>query len=204
MCPVPRPPGLSCRSHQSPLACLPPVPALPRLPCPAPPAAPLDEALVHVVLDLSGRPHLSCDLSLPTERIGSYETQLVEHFFQSLVNTSGMTLHIRQVCGGGRGLGGAACPPACLPAAGLLLVPGCSHVLTACCRWLTACLHCPAALCAAGRQELPPHCGGHLQGVCPRAAPRHRDRPAACRHHRFLQGRAHPAVAPSSSIQQQQ
>ena len=62
-------------------------------------SAPLDEALVHVVLDLSGRPHLSCDLSLPTERIGRYETQLVEHFFQSLVNTSGMTLHIRQLAG---------------------------------------------------------------------------------------------------------
>lgn len=49
--------------------------------------------------DLSGRPHLSCDLSLPTERIGTYETQLVEHFFQSLANTSGMTLHIRQLGG---------------------------------------------------------------------------------------------------------
>lgn len=61
--------------------------------------APLDEALVHVVLDLSGRPHLSCDLDIPTERIGSYDTQLVEHFFQSLVNTSGMTLHIRQLAG---------------------------------------------------------------------------------------------------------
>lgn len=61
--------------------------------------APLDEALVHVVLDLSGRPHLSCGLEIPTERIGSYETQLVEHFFQSLVNTSGMTLHIRQLAG---------------------------------------------------------------------------------------------------------
>lgn len=69
-------------------------------------AAPLDEALVHVVLDLSGRPHLSCDLSIPTERIGNYDTQLVEHFFQSLVNTSGMTLHIRQVGdAGGRGGG---------------------------------------------------------------------------------------------------
>lgn len=66
------------------------------------PAAPLDEALVHVVLDLSGRPHLSCGLDIPTERIGSYETQLVEHFFQSLVNTSGMTLHIRQVRCAGR------------------------------------------------------------------------------------------------------
>ncbi|GAB4818011.1 hypothetical protein N2152v2_005057 [Parachlorella kessleri] len=62
-------------------------------------AAPLDEALVQVVLDLSGRPHLSYDLQIPTERIGSYETQLVEHFFQSMVNTSGMTLHIRQLAG---------------------------------------------------------------------------------------------------------
>jgi imidazoleglycerol-phosphate dehydratase len=62
-------------------------------------SAPLDEALVHVVLDLSGRPHLSYDLVFPTERIGTYETQLVEHFFQSLVNTSGMTLHIRQLAG---------------------------------------------------------------------------------------------------------
>lgn len=49
--------------------------------------------------DLSGRPHLSCDLKIPTERIGNYDTQLVEHFFQSLVNTSGMTLHIRQLDG---------------------------------------------------------------------------------------------------------
>ena len=45
--------------------------------------------------DLSGRPHLSFDLQIPTERIGNYDTQLVEHFFQSVVNTSGMTLHIR-------------------------------------------------------------------------------------------------------------
>ena len=49
--------------------------------------------------DLSGRPHLSCDLDIPTERIGTYDTQLVEHFFQSMVNTSGMTLHIKQLGG---------------------------------------------------------------------------------------------------------
>ncbi|KAI3746480.1 hypothetical protein L6452_08914 [Arctium lappa] len=61
--------------------------------------APLDEALVHVTLDLSGRPHLNYDLHIPTERVGTYDTQLVEHFFQSLVNTSGMTLHIRQLAG---------------------------------------------------------------------------------------------------------
>ncbi|XP_022138837.1 imidazoleglycerol-phosphate dehydratase-like [Momordica charantia] len=62
-------------------------------------SAPLDEALIHVSLDLSGRPHLSYDLEIPTERVGTYDTQLVEHFFQSLVNTSGMTLHIRQLSG---------------------------------------------------------------------------------------------------------
>ncbi|XP_045787960.1 imidazoleglycerol-phosphate dehydratase, chloroplastic-like [Trifolium pratense] len=62
-------------------------------------SAPLDEVLVHVSLDLSGRPHLGYDLKLPTQRVGTYDTQLVEHFFQSLVNTSGMTLHIRQFAG---------------------------------------------------------------------------------------------------------
>ncbi|KAF7151638.1 hypothetical protein RHSIM_Rhsim02G0025200 [Rhododendron simsii] len=62
-------------------------------------SAPLDEALIHVSLDLSGRPHLSYDLCIPTERVGTYDTQLVKHFFQSLVNTSGMTLHIRQLAG---------------------------------------------------------------------------------------------------------
>ncbi|KAF7149853.1 hypothetical protein RHSIM_Rhsim02G0024700 [Rhododendron simsii] len=62
-------------------------------------SVPLDEALIHVSLDLSGRPHLSYDLRIPTERVGTYDTQLVEHFFQSLVNTSGMTLHIRQLAG---------------------------------------------------------------------------------------------------------
>ncbi|CAK9255145.1 unnamed protein product [Sphagnum jensenii] len=61
--------------------------------------APLDEALVHVVLDLSGRPYLGYSLDIPTQHVGNYDTQLVEHFFQSLVNTSGMTLHIRQLSG---------------------------------------------------------------------------------------------------------
>jgi len=62
-------------------------------------SAPLDEALTHVVLDLSGRPYLGWDLEIPTERIGNFDTQLVEHFFQSFVNTSGTTLHIRKLAG---------------------------------------------------------------------------------------------------------
>jgi imidazoleglycerol-phosphate dehydratase len=61
--------------------------------------APLDEALTHVVLDLSGRAHLSCDLAIPAQRIGAFDTELVEHFFMSFANTSGTTLHIRQLAG---------------------------------------------------------------------------------------------------------
>ena len=61
--------------------------------------APLDEALVQVVLDCSGRPHLSYGLEIPTERIGSYDTELVKEFFIAVVNNSGLTLHIRQLDG---------------------------------------------------------------------------------------------------------
>ncbi len=61
--------------------------------------APLDEALVQVVLDCSGRPHLTFELAIPTERIGSYDTELVKEFFVAVVNNSGLTLHIRQLNG---------------------------------------------------------------------------------------------------------
>lgn len=61
--------------------------------------APLDEALVQVVLDFSGRPHLSYGLEIPTQRIGQYDTQLVREFFQALVNHSQITLHLRQAAG---------------------------------------------------------------------------------------------------------
>ncbi|WGV28274.1 imidazoleglycerol-phosphate dehydratase HisB [Halotia branconii] len=61
--------------------------------------APLDEALVQVVLDFSGRPHLSYGLEIPTQRVGTYDTQLVREFFVALVNHSQMTLHIRQLDG---------------------------------------------------------------------------------------------------------
>lgn len=61
--------------------------------------APLDEALVQVALDFSGRPHLTYGLTIPTERVGTYDTQLVREFFVALVNHSQMTLHIRQLDG---------------------------------------------------------------------------------------------------------
>lgn len=61
--------------------------------------APLDEALVQVSLDFSGRPHLSYGLDIPTPMVGSYDTQLVREFFVAVVNHSHMTLHIRQLDG---------------------------------------------------------------------------------------------------------
>jgi imidazoleglycerol-phosphate dehydratase len=61
--------------------------------------APLDEALVQVALDFSGRPHLSYGLEIPTQRVGTYDTQLVREFFVAIVNHAQITLHIRQLDG---------------------------------------------------------------------------------------------------------
>jgi imidazoleglycerol-phosphate dehydratase len=61
--------------------------------------APLDEALVQVALDFSGRPHLSYGLEVPTQRVGTYDTQLVREFFVAIINHAQMTLHIRQLDG---------------------------------------------------------------------------------------------------------
>ena len=61
--------------------------------------APLDEALIQVALDFSGRPHLNYGLEIPTQRVGTYDTQLVREFFVAIVNHAQMTLHIRQLDG---------------------------------------------------------------------------------------------------------
>jgi imidazoleglycerol-phosphate dehydratase len=60
---------------------------------------PMDEALVLVALDLSGRPHLQHDLGLGGVRIGSFEADLTSHFWRSFVNEAGATLHIRVLSG---------------------------------------------------------------------------------------------------------
>lgn len=61
--------------------------------------APLDEALVQIALDFSGRPHLSYGLQIPTQRVGTYDTQLVREFFVAIVNHAQITLHVRQLDG---------------------------------------------------------------------------------------------------------
>lgn len=55
---------------------------------------PLDEALARSVVDLSGRPYSWCDLGLSGERLGTWSTQNVGHFFGSLATAGRLTLHL--------------------------------------------------------------------------------------------------------------
>ncbi len=55
---------------------------------------PLDEALSRVVVDLSGRPGLYTRAAFTAERIGEFDTELVEEFWQGFVNHAGVTLHL--------------------------------------------------------------------------------------------------------------
>jgi imidazoleglycerol-phosphate dehydratase len=60
---------------------------------------PIDEALVRVAIDLSGRPYLVYDAATPVELVGTYETTLTKHFFEALVANSRMTLHVQLLAG---------------------------------------------------------------------------------------------------------
>lgn len=62
--------------------------------------APLDEALVEVVLDFSGRGFCSYGLSLRTEKVGKYDTELVKEFYEAVARNAGITLHVRMLQGG--------------------------------------------------------------------------------------------------------
>jgi imidazoleglycerol-phosphate dehydratase len=66
-------------------------------------ALPLDEALVEVALDISGRPYLAYDVAMApdTAPLGTppFDPQLAEEFWRALVTAAGMTLHIRLVTG---------------------------------------------------------------------------------------------------------
>jgi imidazoleglycerol-phosphate dehydratase len=58
-------------------------------------AAPMDEALVEVALDISGRPFVVHEVDVPAETIGSYDTGLTEDFVRALATAAGITLHVR-------------------------------------------------------------------------------------------------------------
>ena len=60
---------------------------------------PLDEACCEVALDLSGRPFLVWEVETGHERIGQFDPHLAEHFWRSVTQTAGITLHVRQRSG---------------------------------------------------------------------------------------------------------
>ena len=60
---------------------------------------PMDEALILTAVDISGRSFLCFDLPIPTEKVGSFDTQLVEEFFTAFCANAGITLHIRELAG---------------------------------------------------------------------------------------------------------
>jgi len=60
---------------------------------------PMDEALVMVSIDISGRPFLAFDVDIPTARIGNFDSELTEEFLRALAVHAGLTLHVRLMAG---------------------------------------------------------------------------------------------------------
>lgn len=60
---------------------------------------PMDESLILSAVDLSGRAFLNYALNIPTEKVGTFDTELCEEFWLAFVRTSACTLHIRQLAG---------------------------------------------------------------------------------------------------------
>jgi imidazoleglycerol-phosphate dehydratase len=60
---------------------------------------PMDEALILTAVDISGRSCLGYALEIPTEKVGSFDTELVEEFWTAFASNAGLALHIRQLAG---------------------------------------------------------------------------------------------------------
>ena len=60
---------------------------------------PMDEALILSAIDLSGRSYLGYGLTIPSQKIGTFDTELVEEFFLAFTRQCPMSLHIRQLDG---------------------------------------------------------------------------------------------------------
>lgn len=60
---------------------------------------PMDETLIMSAVDFSGRSYLGYSLNIPTEKVGDFDTELVEEFFIAFCNNAGLNLHIRQLAG---------------------------------------------------------------------------------------------------------
>ncbi len=60
---------------------------------------PMDETLILCAVDISGRSYLNFSLDIPTEKVGTFDTELAEEFFQAFVRNFPITLHIKQLEG---------------------------------------------------------------------------------------------------------
>jgi imidazoleglycerol-phosphate dehydratase len=60
---------------------------------------PMDEALTRVAVDVSGRPFLVFRVDFPTQKIGTFDVELVREFFQALAVNGGLTLHVENLYG---------------------------------------------------------------------------------------------------------
>ena len=60
----------------------------------------MDETLARTVVDISGRPFLSFNAHLSREKVGTFDTELVEEFFRALVINARLTTHIDLIRGG--------------------------------------------------------------------------------------------------------
>ncbi|MBQ8439458.1 MAG: imidazoleglycerol-phosphate dehydratase HisB [Clostridia bacterium] len=60
---------------------------------------PMDESLILSAVDLSGRSYLRFDLSIPTEKVGTFDTELVKEFWLAFTRQAECTLHFQQLAG---------------------------------------------------------------------------------------------------------
>ncbi|MBQ2679614.1 MAG: imidazoleglycerol-phosphate dehydratase HisB [Firmicutes bacterium] len=60
---------------------------------------PMDEALVLCAVDISGRSYLGFDVDIPSEKVGTFDTELVEEFLLGFVRKAGVTLHVKKLSG---------------------------------------------------------------------------------------------------------
>ena len=61
--------------------------------------SPMDETLARVALDISGRPYLAWRAGFSQPRLGEWDTELIEHWFHSVAQTAGITLHVELLYG---------------------------------------------------------------------------------------------------------
>ncbi|MGN1346151.1 MAG: imidazoleglycerol-phosphate dehydratase HisB [Eubacteriales bacterium] len=60
---------------------------------------PMDEALILAAVDVSGRAHLTYDVTLPTEKVGDFDTELAKEFWLGFIRAADVTLHVRMLSG---------------------------------------------------------------------------------------------------------